>query len=214
MSVRPAKSQITLGIRPVWHESSLCTQWVAKDPRYLHADSENSDWEDDQADLRLGWVHIHFVGFVMSRLVFWCQLKILSLGITVLHHYATLQAIRCKTLYTLVTEFSVCTSQPLKVLKVWLKWAASWQNQQNGMCAEQRLRSAWASAQSGIRPVWSESSLCAQWVAKDPSFLQADSKDSDQTGRMPRLIRVFAGPTCQFVGFVMRWLKSTLFVFL
>ena len=26
-------------------------------------------------------------------------------------------------------------------------WAASRQNQQNGMCAQQRLRSAWASAQ-------------------------------------------------------------------
>ena len=40
----------------------------------------------------------------------------------------------------------------------------------------------------GIRPVLSESSLCAQWVAKDPRFLHADSEDSDQTGRMPRLI--------------------------
>ena len=40
----------------------------------------------------------------------------------------------------------------------------------------------------GIRPVWSESSLCAQWVANDPSLLHADSEDSDQTGRMPRLI--------------------------
>ena len=29
---------------------------------------------------------------------------------------------------------------------------------------------------------------CAQWVAKDPSFLHAHSEDSDQTGRMPRLI--------------------------
>ena len=28
------------------------------------------------------------------------------------------------------------------------KWATSWQNQQNDMCAQQRLRSAWASAQS------------------------------------------------------------------
>ena len=28
------------------------------------------------------------------------------------------------------------------------KWAASWQNQQNGMCAQRKLRSAWASAQS------------------------------------------------------------------
>ena len=52
--------------------------------------------------------------------------------------------------------------------------------------AQQRLRSAWASAQS------SQSSLYAQWVAKDPSFLHADSKDSDQTGRMPRVIWVFA----------------------
>ena len=31
-SVRPAKTQISLGIRPVWSESSLCAQWVAKDP--------------------------------------------------------------------------------------------------------------------------------------------------------------------------------------
>ena len=61
----------------------------------------------------------------------------------------------------------------------------------------------------GIRPVWSESSPCAQWVAKDPSFLQADSEDSDQTGRMPRLIWVFAGRTCHFVGFVMRQLIYT-----
>ena len=34
-------------------------------------------------------------------------------------------------------------------------------------------------------------------------FLHADSKDSDQTGWIPRLIRVFAGRTGQFVGFVM-----------
>ena len=83
-----------------------------------------------------------------------------------------------------------------------MKWATSRQNQQNGMCAQHRLRSAWASVQSD------QSSLCAQWVAKDLNFFHADSKDSDQTGRMPRLIGVFAGCTCHFVGFVMRWLKS------
>ena len=72
----------------------------------------------------------------------------------------------------------------------------------------------------GIRPVWSESSLCAQLVAKDPSFLQADSEDSDQTGRMPRLIWVFAGRTCHFVGFVtmrlkwyfIKWARSVMFL--
>ena len=42
-SVRPAKTQISLGIHPVWSESSLYTQWVAKDPSFLHADSEASD---------------------------------------------------------------------------------------------------------------------------------------------------------------------------
>ena len=62
----------------------------------------------------------------------------------------------------------------------------------------------------GIRPVWSESSqstgrnigsLANHWV---------HSKDSDQTGQMPRLIWVFAGRTCHFVGFVMRRLKCLL----
>ena len=60
----------------------------------------------------------------------------------------------------------------------------------------------------GIRPVWSESSLCTQWVAKDPNLLQAGSEDSDQPGHpwMPRLIWVFPRHTCHFVGFVMWWL--------
>ena len=62
----------------------------------------------------------------------------------------------------------------------------------------------------GIRPVWSESSPCAQWVAEHPMVLHAYSEDSDQTGRMPRLIWVFAGRTCHFVGFVMRLLKCVI----
>ena len=57
-----------------------------------------------------------------------------------------------------------------------------------------------------IRPVWSEASLCAQSVAKNPSFLHADSEDSDQTRRMHRLIWAFAGCKHHFVGFVMGWL--------
>ena len=69
------------------------------------------------------------------------------------------------------------------------KWAASCQNQHNGMCAQRGLRSAWASAQSD------QSSLCAQWVAMGPRFFHAESEDTDQTGRMPRLIWVFARRT-------------------
>ena len=52
----------------------------------------------------------------------------------------------------------------------------------------------------GIRPVWSETLLCAQWVAKGSVLLQADSEDSDQTGRMHRLIWVFAGRTVKIHG--------------
>ena len=42
------------------------------------------------------------------------------------------------------------------------------------------------------------------------TFLHADSEDSDQTGRMPRLIWVFAGRKIHFVGFLMRRLKLML----
>ena len=51
--------------------------------------------------------------------------------------------------------------------------------------------------------------VCAQWVAKDPRFLHADSKDWSDW-QMPRLIWVFIGCTCHFVGFVMRRLKCFL----
>ena len=38
---------------------------------------------------------------------------------------------------------------------------------------------------------------------KSLTFTHANSTGSDQTGRMPRLICVFAGGTCHLVGFVM-----------
>ena len=47
----------------------------------------------------------------------------------------------------------------------------------------------------GIRPVWSESSLSA-WRNLGPLATHwAQSEDSDRTGRMPRLLWVFAGRT-------------------
>ena len=47
-------------------------------------------------------------------------------------------------------------------------------HQQNGLCAQQRLRLA-----------WTEFSLYAQWVAKNPKIPHADGDDSDQTGECP-----------------------------
>ena len=45
------------------------------------------------------------------------------------------------------------------------------------------VRPAKTQISPGIHLVWSQSSLCAQWVAKDSICLHADSEDSDQTGQ-------------------------------
>ena len=55
----------------------------------------------------------------------------------------------------------------------------------------------------GIRPVWSVSSLSAWRKHGSLATHWVHSKDSDQTGRMPRLTWAFARRTCHFVDFVM-----------
>ena len=52
----------------------------------------------------------------------------------------------------------------------------------------------------GICPIWSESSLSAWRKLGSLATHLAHSKDSDQTGRMPRLIWVFAGRTLILLG--------------
>ena len=66
MTVRPAKTQISLGIRPAWSEASL-SAWrnlgfLASN--WTHS-GDWSDWADAQAELSLDWAHTHFVSFVM-----------------------------------------------------------------------------------------------------------------------------------------------------
>ena len=68
------------------------------------------------------------------------------------------------------------------------------------LCTQRRLRTAWASAQSD------QSSLCAQWVAKDRSFLHEDNEDwSDWADAQAELILRWAHR--HYVGFVMSQLK-------
>ena len=74
--VCPAKTQISLGIRPVWSE--LKKAWVLSYP--LSAQRTFwSDRADAQADPSLRWAHTHFVGFVVSQLK-WCQTGIMQDG--------------------------------------------------------------------------------------------------------------------------------------
>ena len=60
----------------------------------------------------------------------------------------------------------------------------------------------------GISPVQLESLLSAWRNLESLPTHWVHSKDSDQTGKMPRPIWVFAGPTGHFVGFVVLQLKS------
>ena len=61
-----------------------------------------------------------------------------------------------------------------------------------------------AKIRPGIRPDWSGSSLSARKSLGSLAIHWVPSEDTDQTGRMPSLIWVFAGRTCHFVGFIMR----------
>ena len=78
MSARPAKTQISLGIRPVWSIFAIRMKrpWVLS--YSLGAQRRLwSDWVDVQADMSLRWAHSHFVGFVMSyyfvQIKNWCK---------------------------------------------------------------------------------------------------------------------------------------------
>ena len=69
VSVRPAKTQISLGIRPVWSVFAVRMKkaWTLSYP--LSAQRRLwSDWADAQADLSLRWAHSHIVGFATGRL--------------------------------------------------------------------------------------------------------------------------------------------------
>ena len=69
-SVRPAKTQISLGFCPVWSVFAIRMKkaWIPNYP--LSAQRRLwSDWADAQADLSLHWAHSHIVGFVMRRLI-------------------------------------------------------------------------------------------------------------------------------------------------
>ena len=116
--------------------------------------------------------------------------------------YSNISYIHIKTSQTLYESMLGILNCMYKRLK-WntviakMKWAASWLNQQNGMCIQWRLRSTWASAQSD------QSSLSAWRKLGSFATHWAHSEVSDQTGWMPRLIRVFAGRTVTVILFVL-----------
>ena len=114
--VRPVKTQISLGFHPVWSESSLTT-WRNHGSLATHwAHSKDSD--QTRRMPRLIWVfagHTHFIFFVNWQLNSWksgysCNIlhKLPDIGIN----------LQLNVLYSYSWDTVV-------------KWATSWQNQQN-----------------------------------------------------------------------------------
>ena len=175
----PAEAEISLGIPS---ESSLCAKWIAKDPRLLHVDIEDSGqtghpgWSESLLGVQ--------VIFVISFVLIW-------------HKYSNPPQQPHDHVYhnshtaNFITEVCGCCFG--------IMGASQHLSRHTTKPTKWHVRAAKTQISLGIHPDWSESSLCAQWVAKDLRFLRTDSEDSDQTGRMPWLIWVFAGRTDQFV---------------
>ena len=71
--VRPAKTLISLGIHPVWSESSLSTWRNLRSSAFSTAHSELwSDWVDAQTELSLHWAHKSFCWFWHASAHFLC----------------------------------------------------------------------------------------------------------------------------------------------
>ena len=192
-----------------------------------------SDRANARADLSLRWAHSHFVGFVMSRLN-WLFSMSTFVMFMVLKDESTSEGSSMficgvsgfgssgsRTLNLVVAMSSsskddTCSLIPAQyVLIFWnvkrnlaeasndlcSNWATARQKQQNDPCAQGRLWPA-GHPPSLIR-VFADC-MKKSWVH---SYPLSASKNSNQSGQMPKLIWVFAGCTVHCAGFVMHWLN-------
>ena len=173
MCVRPLKTRISLGIRPVWSASSLSawrnhgsltTQWV-------HSKDSDQTWRMP----RLIWV---FARRKLIVLVLSCRGSIVNNPMLPLRDI----------------PWCGCGPDDFKLLSTIVQLYEPRHDKTNKMS----VCPAKTQISLGICPVWSKSSpghlpslirvFAVPWVAKDTWFLHADSEDSEQTGQMPRLI--------------------------
>ena len=85
-----------------------------------------------------------------------------------------------------------------------LNLAAAWQNQHNDLCTQRRLRLSWASTQSD------QGLFCPPEATVGPRLPTEHTSNTLIRQRMQRLVWVFAGRKCHFVGLVMRRFKMLL----
>ena len=152
--------------------------------------------------ISLYWMNANLTGLSAIKCATHMKKSSLQNHILYCHHLWQISNVLSNQMLCYISE-CVITSGTMHTLIQTFNWAASWQNQRNGMCAQQRLRSVWVSAQSdqSSQPAWRKLgswSWATYW---------AHSEDSDQTGQMPRLIRVFKG--CTVILLVLSWGGST-----
>ena len=114
------------------HEETLVLSYPSSAQRRLW-----SDWADVQADLSLHWAHSHFVGFVMSQLIYHLDTS------------AKTESKGTSLLYSLL-----CTVKYPNLIS-----AMTWQNQQSDCEPSEDLNQPGHPQRC---PGWSESSLGAQ----------------------------------------------------
>ena len=105
------------------------------------------------------------------------------------------------------SESSVSTHAILLVLSCWGPIFVVYYSLQNMFSRQTHIGLVSGPAKTqislAISPVWSASLLSAWRNTGSIANYWAHSQDSDLTGQIPRLIRVFAGRTCHFVGSVL-----------
>ena len=191
VAVRLAKTQISLGIRPVWSQSSLCAQWVAKDSYFkLPSCGQRrlwSDWADAQADLSLRWAHSHFVGFVTMRLI---------LSFIAVHSGEQLWPMGLKLSFRKIFSFAermngkTCCASSLKNIASFCLWKVKIIALH--ICGKYGLFIIIAVVQriQRLQHLNATRIWAATWQNQQSDC--APSEDSDQPGHPPSLIRVFA----------------------
>ena len=198
--MRPAKTQISLGIRPVWSVSSLsawrklgslATHWV-----------HSEDWSDWASDLSFHWTHMSFCWFcyVEAKLVLnsvFAPKTVNSFWVTNNTFYKNSQSVT----YIPFLWSNSCSLNRKNLLILPMSHSMT-------KPTKWHVHPAKTPISLCIRTVWSESLLGAQKESKEPRFLHADSKDwsdwADGLGWSES-----AGCTGHFVGFVVLLLIFT-----
>ena len=177
MTVRPVKTQISLGICTVWSES-LLSAWRKLGSLATHwANSQDSDQTGRMP--RLIWV---FAGCMFILLV-------LSWG--------------GSDRWASDANWRIVFHSSPYVLGIHLIRLSEALLMSTGNIIEPPHDKTNKMTCAPTQSDQTESSLCTHWVGKDSRFLHVDSEDFYQNKRMPRLIWVFTGRTVNFVGFVM-----------